>query len=457
MRVLIIGDGKVGHSLAGQLILEGHEVTIVDRSEAALQRSMDTLDAMAVKGNGVNADTLREAGAPDADIVIAVTVSDEINMLACLTAKRLGAKYAIARIRDPEYHKSLPFLMKELLIDYVINPERILAQEISRILRYPFTGSIETFARGRVELMDFRLGPGDALAGHSLRDLYAHKPSLPRVLFCAVQRGEEALIPKGDLVLQADDHVYVASDVPTITAFFKAIGKNTSGVRSVMLMGAGRIAYYLAEMLLKMHIQVTVVELDEEVAQEFSEALPQARVILGDGTDQELLSGEGLDTYDAFVTLSGLDEENIMAGLYAQRLGVRKVVVKTSRDNYLELLGSLGLDSAVSVKQSTGDTILRAVRTRSAADAAAAVERLYHIIDGEIEALEFIARQEDRVLGAPLMELALRPDALIAVIVRDGQVYIPTGRDTLREGDRVIVMVKGGGVECLDDILGGQA
>jgi len=457
MRVLIIGDGKVGHSLAGQLILEGHEVTIVDRSEAALQRSMDTLDAMAVKGNGVNADTLREAGAPDADIVIAVTVSDEINMLACLTAKRLGAKYAIARIRDPEYHKSLPFLMKELLIDYVINPERILAQEISRILRYPFTGSIETFARGRVELMDFRLGPGDALAGHSLRDLYAHKPSLPRVLFCAVQRGEEALIPKGDLVLQADDHVYVASDVPTITAFFKAIGKNTSGVRSVMLMGAGRIAYYLAEMLLKMHIQVTVVELDEEVAQEFSEALPQARVILGDGTDQELLSGEGLDTYDAFVTLSGLDEENIMAGLYAQRLGVRKVVVKTSRDNYLELLGSLGLDSAVSVKQSTGDTILRAVRTRSAADAAAAVERLYHIIDGEIEALEFIARQEDRVLGAPLMELALRPDALIAVIVRDGQVYIPTGRDTLREGDRVIVMVKGGGVERLDDILGEQA
>ncbi|NLE19646.1 MAG: Trk system potassium transporter TrkA [Clostridiales bacterium] len=457
MRVLIIGDGKVGHSLAGQLILEGHEVTIVDRSEAALQRSMDTLDAMAVKGNGVNADTLREAGAPDADIVIAVTVSDEINMLACLTAKRLGAKYAIARIRDPEYHKSLPFLMKELLIDYVINPERILAQEISRILRYPFTGSIETFARGRVELMDFRLGPGDALAGHSLRDLYAHKPSLPRVLFCAVQRGEEALIPKGDLVLQADDHVYVASDVPTITAFFKAIGKNTSGVRSVMLMGAGRIAYYLAEMLLKMHIQVTVVELDEEVAQEFSEALPQARVILGDGTDQELLSGEGLDTYDAFVTLSGLDEENIMAGLYAQRLGVRKVVVKTSRDNYQELLGSLGLDSAVSVKQSTGDTILRAVRTRSAADAAAAVERLYHIIDGEIEALEFIARQEDRVLGAPLMELALRPDALIAVIVRDGQVYIPTGRDTLREGDRVIVMVKGGGVERLDDILGGQA
>lgn len=457
MRVLIIGDGKVGHSLAGQLILEGHEVTIVDRSEAALQRSMDTLDAMAVKGNGVNADTLREAGAPGADIVIAVTVSDEINMLACLTAKRLGAKYAIARIRDPEYHKSLPFLMKELLIDYVINPERILAQEISRILRYPFTGSIETFARGRVELMDFRLGPGDALAGHSLRDLYAHKPSLPRVLFCAVQRGEEALIPKGDLVLQADDHVYVASDVPTITAFFKAIGKNTSGVRSVMLMGAGRIAYYLAEMLLKMHIQVTVVELDEEVAQEFSEALPQARVILGDGTDQELLSGEGLDTYDAFVTLSGLDEENIMAGLYAQRLGVRKVVVKTSRDNYLELLGSLGLDSAVSVKQSTGDTILRAVRTRSAADAAAAVERLYHIIDGEIEALEFIARQEDRVLGAPLMELALRPDALIAVIVRDGQVYIPTGRDTLREGDRVIVMVKGGGVERLDDILGEQA
>jgi len=186
MRIIIIGDGKVGYLIAEALITEGHEVTIVDRSEAALLRSRDTLDAMMVKGNGVNVDTLMEAGAPMADIVIAVTVSDEINMLSCLTAKRLGARYAIARIRDPEYHKSLSFLMRELLIDYVINPERLMAQEISRMLRYPFTGSVETFARGRVELMDFRLAQGDLLEGMALKDLYTKKPELPRVLFAAV-------------------------------------------------------------------------------------------------------------------------------------------------------------------------------------------------------------------------------------------------------------------------------
>lgn len=453
MRIIIIGDGKVGHSLAERLIEEGHEITIVDRSEAVLERSVNTLDAMTVKGNSVNADTLTEAGAQSADIVIAVTVSDEINMLACLTAKRLGAKYTIARIRDPEYNKSIPFLMKELLIDYIINPERIAAQEISRILRYPFSDNIETFARGRVELMDFRLEKECGLAGTALKDLYTKKPNLPRVLFCAVQRGNEAVIPKGDFVLQEGDRVFVASDVLTITAFFKAIGKNVSGIRSVMIMGASRIAYYLCEMLLQMNMEISVIEMDEERARQFSEMLPGANVILGDGTDQELLISEGLENFDAFVTLSGLDEENIMAGLYARHLGVRKVIVKSNRDNYLELLGAIGLDSAVSTKQATGNAILRTVRARGAADAVAAIERLYRIIDGEVEALEFVVRREDSFIRIPLKDLSLKPDALIAVIVRFGQVFIPFGHDVLQEGDRVIVLIKGGGVERLDDVM----
>lgn len=453
MRIIIVGDGKVGHSIAQHLIAENHEVTIVDRSETALQRSQDTLDAMLVKGNGVNVDTLMEAGAPGADILIAVTVSDEINMLSCLTAKRLGAKYAIARIRDPEYHKSLSFLMRELLIDYVINPERLMAQEISRILRYPFTGSIETFARGRVELMDFRLGKEDALVGLALKDLYSRKPVMPRVLFCAVQRGEEAIIPKGDLVLQEGDRVFVAGDIPTITQFFRHIGKNTSNIKSVMILGAGRIAYYLCSLLLQMHMQITVIEVDEERAREFAEMLPEATVILGDGTDQELLTSEGLDHYDAFVTLSGLDEENIMAALYAQHAGVRKVIVKNSRDNYMDLLGAIGLESAVSTRQVTGNSILRTVRARKAADAAAAIERLYRLMDGEVEALEFIVQKEDSFINVPLKKLALKPDALIAVIVRDGQVRVPFGEDSLHTNDRVVVIVKGGGIELLSDIL----
>ncbi|MGI6235763.1 MAG: Trk system potassium transporter TrkA [Christensenellales bacterium] len=453
MRIIIIGDGKVGHSIAETLVEEDHEVTIVDRSEAALQRSQETLDAMVVKGNGVNVDTLLEAGATDADILIAVTMSDEINMLSCLTAKRLGARYAIARIRDPEYNKSLSFLMKELLIDYVINPERIMALEISRMLRYPFTGTIETFARGRVEMMDFRLGRDDALVGMTLGDLYRKKPSLPRVLFCAVQREEEAIIPKGDLVFEEGDHIYVAADVLTITQFFRQIGKSTSDIKSVMILGAGRISYYLCRLLLDMRMQVTVIERDEDRAMEFAEMLPEASVIMGDGTDQELLMSEGLDQFDAFVTLSGLDEENIMTGLYAKSAGVRKVIVKNSRDNYMDILGVIGLESVVSVRQVTGNTILRTVRTRGAADSAAAVERMYRLMDGAVEALEFIAQKDEFFINIPLKSLTVNPSALIAVIVRDGQVHIPFGDDVIKPYDRVVVIVKGNNVQRLSDIF----
>ncbi len=452
MRILIIGDGKVGHSLAEALIAQGHEITIIDRSEAVLERTAGTLDAMTVKGNGVNAGTLTEAGAEAADIVIAVTISDEINMLACLTAKKLGAKYAIARIRDPEYHKSITFLMRELLIDYVINPERLMAQEISRMLRYPYTGRIETFARGRVELMDFRIARDDGLCGVALKDLYVKKPRLPRVLFCVVQRGQEAIIPKGDFVFQPGDLVFVASDIATIANFFKSVGKHASDVRSVMIMGAGRISFYLTQLLLDMGMDVTVVEIDPDVARDFSEAVPRASVIIGDGTDHDLLSSEGLEQFDAFVTLSGLDEENIMAGLYARSLGVKKVVVKSSRDTYSALLGSLGLDSVVSTKQITSNAILRTVLTRSAASAAE-VERLYRLLDGQVEALEFVVRPDEKITNIPLRDLPVKPEALIAVIVRQGQILIPRGSDTLHEEDRVIGIIKGSGAERLRDLL----
>ena len=453
MRIIIIGDGKVGHSLAERLIEETHDVTIIDRNETVLERSMNTLDAMTVKGNGVSIDTLTEADAQHADIVIAVTISDEINMLSCLTAKSMGTKYAIARIRDPEYHTNLDFLKRELLIDYVINPERRMAQEISRILRYPFSGNIETFARGRVELMDFRLTEEDSLVNTKLKDLYLTHPALPRVLFCAVERDHEAIIPKGDFKFLAGDRVFVAADIPAITGFYKALGKNTSGIRSVMIMGASRIAYYLGAMLLDMHMEVSVVEIDEGKAMAFSEMLPHANVIVGDGTDQELLQSEGLKDMDAFITLSGRDEDNIMSGLYARHMGVRKVIVNNNRDNYMSLLGSIGLDSAVNTKQVTSNIILRTVRTRSAADAAAAVERIYRLIEGKVEALEFIVRDDDDFINIPLKDLTVRDNALVAVIVRNNQVKIPFGSDTLKPLDHVIVMIKGNEVSYLSDVL----
>ena len=397
--------------------------------------------------------TLQEAQAQEADIVIAVTISDEINMLCSLTAKKLGAQYTISRIRDPEYMKSLSFLAQELHIDYVINPERSTALEISRILRYPFSGSVETFARGRVELMDFRIGPEDGLQGIALKDLYRLRHDLPRVLYGLVERDHEAVIPKGDFVFRENDRVFVAADIGTMTAFFQALGKNTLSIHRVMIMGGGRIAYYLTQILLEMKVEVAIIELDEQRARQLSELFPHANIILGDGTDRELLLSEGIADYDAFITLSGRDEENIMAGLCAVQNGVRKVIVKNNREHYSELLSQLGIDSILSPRQVTANTILRTVRTRSNADVAQAVQRIYRLMDGKAEALEFIVQKDDPFIHKPLKELRFRANALLGVIVRGTQVHVPGGNSMLEPEDHVIVITLDSGVTALSEVI----
>lgn len=452
MRIVIIGGGKMGTTLAQTLVEEGHDVTLVDRSESVLQRSMDSIDAMFIKGSGVSADTLAEAGVAQADIVIATTVGDEINMLSCLTAKRLGAQYAIARIRDPEYLSSLPFLQKELAIDYVINPERATAREISRMLRYPFAGGIETFARGRVEMVDFRAAEGDPVVGVPLKEMYRKNRQLPQVLFCAVERGGDIVIPKGDFVIQAGDRVHVVADVNTITRFFDALGKGIATIRSVIIMGGSRIAYYLASMLLSMKIKVTVIEINGEKARRLSELLPGADIIQGDGTDQDLLESEGLSDAHAFIPLSDRDEENLMSGFYASQRGVKKVIVKSSRDNYSAIMHEMGLDSIISTRTVACNNILRVVRSR-ASRSFAAVQRMYRLMDGQAEALEFAAEVGDPYIHVPLKDLHVIPDALIAVIVRDGQVMVPFGNDTIEVGDCVVVISRRKGLSTLGEVF----
>ena len=451
MRIVIIGGGKLGNTLAQSLVNEGHDVTVVDRNDAVLRRNMDTMDAMFIKGNGVSMETLLEADVPHADILIAATAGDEINMLSCLTAKRLGAQYTIARIRDPEYLSGLAFLQKELSIDYVINPERATAREISRMLRFPFAGSIENFARGRVEMVDFRAAEGDVVVGVPLKEMYKKNKQLPQVLFCAVERDGEITIPKGDFVIRPGDRVHVTADPPTITHFFEALGKGMASIRSVIIMGGSRIAYYLASMLLGMRIKVSIIEINPDKARQLSEMLPGATIIQGDGTDQELLESEGLADTHAFVTLSDRDEENLMAGFYAVQRGVKKVIVKSSRDNYSAIMHNMGLDSIISTKTVACNTILRTVRAR-ASRSFAAVERMYRLMDGKAEALEFIAEAGDPYIHVPLKDLTIAHDALIAVIVREGQVRVPFGNDTIEAGDSVIVISRRAGVSALGEI-----
>lgn len=452
MQIVIIGFGKLGSSLTQRLIQEGHDVTVIDRSDAVIQRGADMVDAMFIKGSGVSESTLTEANAGHADIVIATTIGDEINMLSCLTAKRLGAQYTIARIRDPEYLDSLTFLQKELDIDYVINPERSMAREISRMLRFPFAGNIETFARGRVEMVDFRAEEGDPVVGIPVKEIYHKHKSLPHVLFCGVEREGIAVIPKGDFVIQPGDRVHVVSDAETITAFFNGLGRDMVNIRSVMIMGGSRIAYYLASMLLSMHIKVTVIEMNPEKARTLSEMLPDANIIKGDGTDQELLESEGLADMHAFITLSDRDEENLMAGFYAINRKVKKVIVKSGRDNYSSIMHDMGLDSIISTKTVACNTILRTVRAR-ASRSYSSVERVYRLMNGMAEALEFIPNANELYLHIPLKNLNVVPDCLIAVIVREGQVRIPFGNDTIEAGDHVVVISRKTGVSSLSEVV----
>lgn len=452
MHITVVGDGKVGHTLAENLAREGHDVVIVDRSDTALRRSEDTLDVLCVRGNGANAKTLLEAGVDHTDILIAATAGDEINMLCCLVGKRLGAKFVIARIRDPEYNESLSILQKELDIDMSINPERATALEISRLLRFPFADSIESFAKGRVEMVEFRAHENDVIIGQPIKTLSEKHRGLPQVLYCAVERNDHVVIPDGSFTIQAGDRVHVASDIVTMTSYFRFLGKNSLRIRNVMLLGGGRISYYLAKMVVPMGIRVSMIEINAAKAENLSDALPDVNVIYGDGTDQELLDQEGLSQMDAFVTLCDRDEENFMMGLYAMNVGVPKVIVKSSHMDFTDLFGAMGLDSIISPKGITCDVILRYVRAHASSEGTA-VEKLYRLMGGKAEALEFIAGANDSYIGIPLKNLKKRKNTLVAVIVREGKVIIPFGSDHIAGGDSVIIIVCESGIRALTEVI----
>ena len=452
MKILVVGDGKVGHTMAEHLARENHDVVIVDRSDEKLKRSEDTLDVMCVRGNGANAATLVEAGADKADIIIAATASDETNMLCCLMAKRLGTQYAIARVRDPEFNESLNLLQRELGIDLAINPERATALEISRLLRFPFASNIETFAKGRVEMVEFRAQENDALVGIPLQDLGRRLHGIPQVLYAAIERGGEVIIPNGRHAIQAGDRVHVASDMVTITRYFHYLGRSTQRVKNVMLLGGGRISYYLAKMIAPTGIRVTLLEINEEKSRMLSEMLPDVNVIHGDGTDRDILEQEGLSQMDAFVALCDRDEENLMTGLLAVQQGVPKVIVKNNRGGYAEIINTMGLDSIVSPKAITCASILRYVRAHENASGTR-VERLYKLVEGKAEALEFIARLGDPYIGIPLKDLDVRRGTLVGVIMRKGRVIVPFGNDHIEAGDNVIIIARESGITDLNEVI----
>ena len=450
MKIVIAGSGKVGFTLAEHLSKEDHDVTIVDTDYEALKYASDTLDVMCIKGNGASSSVLAEAGVATADVFIAATGMDEINMVCGQVAKRLGSKYVIARIRNAEYTSDLASLKKDLGIDLTINPEYATAIEISRLLRFPSAANIETFCRGRVELVGFRLQADDFVVGRTLASL-SHKLHDLDILFCAVERGSEAFIPNGSSQLLEGDMVYVIGEPIGISNFFKELGRYAPKIRDVFITGGGRISYYLASMLNKLGKRTKIVEANEERCRQLAEQLPRSLVIHGDGTDQELLEAEDLQANDAFVTLTGRDEYNLIIALYAMQQGVPKVVAKSNRQNYIGIARSIGLDSVVSPKLITANHILQAVRGLQNSKGSV-MTYLYKIADNQAEAMEFVVDKSTRNLGVPLKDLKLKKGILIAVIVHNNQIIIPEGSTKIEAGDTVIIVSRDSGILDIDDI-----
>ncbi len=450
MKIIIIGDGKVGYSLAENLSKENNDVTIIDKDPEPLKKASEYLDVMCIRGNGVSTKILMEAGVNEADLLIAATTSDEMNMVCCLTAKKLGADHTIARIRDPEYASELSALKRDLGLDMVINPEHACANEIGRVLSYPTAVNVEPFAKGRVELVEMKVIEGMSIVGMKLKDISSKVAT--SVLIGAVLRNDELIIPNGDFQIEENDMIYIIGKSFNVYNFCRRIGLNNDKVKNVMIIGGGRIAFYLAQYLNEAGMKAKIIEIDRDRCYELSELLPDTLIIYGDGTDEALLNSENLSEMDAFVTLTGRDEENLLAALYARQCGVQKVVAKINRINYASIIKNMGIDCVVSPKQITANGIIKFVRGLKNA-MGNPVETLYKIIGDKAEAIEFIAGQTTKFLNIPLRYLKLVDGVIFAAIVRKNEIIIPHGKDVVKLGDSVILIVKDKQFSDFNDII----
>ncbi|MBQ5813339.1 MAG: Trk system potassium transporter TrkA [Clostridia bacterium] len=450
MRIVIVGNGKVGSTLAEQLSSEDHEIVIVDQNQKTIDDSVNSLDVIGVCGNGASYQVLLEADVPKADLLIACTSQDEINLLCCLVGRKLGAKNTIARVRNPEYSDQLVFMRDELGLSMSINPERAAASEIFRILQFPSALKIESFSNKRVEIAEIKLREDSALDGVYLRDL--HKNFKGKALICAVQREGKVAIPDGNFMLKAKDKISVIAPASDMLDFFAAFGSLLPAAKDVMIIGGGRITFYLSRMLLESGVRVKIIDSSAERCAELSRSLPRATVILGDGTDQDLLDEEGLEDMDAVLVLTGIDEENIILALYAQANCDGKVITKVNRTTLASIAESTGLESIISPRMLTANIIVRYVRAMQNSFGSN-VETLHRLAGGSVEALEFKVSDSFPALDTPLMDIKLKPNILIGCISRGGKTIVPGGRDYISVGDRVIIITTNHSFDDLSEIL----
>lgn len=438
MNIIVMGCGKIGEEILSSLVAEGHDVTAIDTNADVINDITNDYDVMSVCGNGADYEILEEANVDKAEMFIAATSSDEVNMLACFIARKMGAHNTVARIRNPEYNdQSLGFLRQNLGLSMSINPERLAAQELFDILKLPSAVKIDTFSSRNVQMIEMRLKADSALNGTKLADFRGKCKS--NVLVCAVQRGGSVFIPDGNFELKGGDKIGVTGTKPDIIKMLKTIGVIQKQAKNVMLLGASKTSYYLSEMLLKIGTSVKIIEKDREIARNFCDRLPKSVVICADGAKQEILLEEGLKSLDAFVALTGMDEQNILICVSAALQGVPKIISKVNRKEYISMAERLGMDSIVSPREIVSNKIVRYARALENS-LGSNVETMYKLMDGNAEALEFNVKSDCRFLNIPLKDLQLKSNTIIAGIARGRKPITPTGDDVFIAGDRVIVI-----------------
>lgn len=451
VKIIIVGCGKVGTTLVRELAAENHSIVVIDTDAEKLEEIGNMLDVMCVEGQGESVSVLRDAEVESCDLLIAMTKSDEINLLSCLLAKKLGAKNTIARVRNPIYADGINLIKDDLGLSLAINPELAAANEISRLLRFPTAIQVETFAKGRVEIMKYAIPEGSIL--HELR-IHQLRTNLKTTVFiCAVERGNEVFVPTGDFILRAGDVISFVAPIKVANDFFSKVGAVASRIKNVVILGGGRITYYLTKKLLESGIKVKIIEIDLNRCEELSELLPEAMIIHGDGTNNHLLHEEHIENADAVLSLTGVDEQNVLMSIYAsQQVPNAKVITKIKHFDFDDVLKGMPIGSIVYPKHITADRILQYVRVMQNSWEAG-MESLHRIVDDRVEALEFRIRQNSLILDVPFADLDIRKGTLVACITRDGKTFTPTGKDSIQMGDTVIVVTTHKGISRLEQIL----
>lgn len=450
MQIIIVGCGNVGVTLTAHLSGEGHDITVIDSNGKKVQQVSSKYDVKGIVGNGASYLTLIEAGIEKADLMIAVTGLDEQNLLSCLFARKAGVCHTIARVRNPEYIKEIDYIKEELGLSMTINPEYAAATEIARLLRFPSAIEIDTFAKGKIELLKFKMPADCKICGLQLKKI--NSVIKCEVLVCAVERGSEVVIPDGNFVLEAGDVVSIVASPANAARFFKQISIETNQVKDAVIVGGGAVSYYLAKQLCDMGIEVTILEKEQQRCEELSELLPKVRIINGDEIDRDLLLEMGLRETEAFAALTGIDEENIMLSLFAKRHSRAKVITKVNRISFDEIVDNMELGSVIYPKFITSEYIIQYVRAMQNS-IGSNVETMYKLIGDRVEALEFSIREDAPVVGIPLQTLDLKPNLLICSINHKGKVITPRGQDMMQVGDTVVVVTTNVGLKDVKDIL----